>query len=141
MTSTCSPRASRPRQEHRPKLIDHWTELAYELVISEHILEGLGRTWQKPYYQRRYSPERVHQALTLLRTEATLVVPASTVRGVAEDEEDDLVLATAIAGDAGFLVTGDKYLQTLGRYQDVVILSLGSFLPPLETSWCRKWEQ
>jgi putative PIN family toxin of toxin-antitoxin system len=87
------------------ELIDHWTDLAYELVISEHILEGLGRTWQKPYDQRRYSPERVHQALTLLRTEATLVAPASTVRGVAEDEEDVLVLATALTGDAGFLVT------------------------------------
>ena len=55
------------------------------------------------------------------------MAPAATVQGVAEDEEDDLVLATAIAGDAGFLVTGDKYLQTLRRYQTVVILSPRDF--------------
>jgi uncharacterized protein len=113
------------------ELIDRWTDLAYELVISEHILDGLARTWQKPYYQRRYSPARVQQTLTLLRSEATLVAPASTVHGVAEDEEDDLVLATAIAGDAGFLVTGDKVLQTVGRYQSVVILSPRQFLTVL----------
>jgi len=113
------------------ELIDRWTDLAYELVISEHILDGLKRTWQKPYYQRRYSPERVQHALMLLRAEAILVAPASTVHGVAEDEEDDLVLATAIAGDAGFLVTGDKYLQTLGGYQNVVILSPRQFLTSL----------
>ena len=73
----------------------------------------------------------MQHALTLLRAEATLVVPASTVRGIGEDEEDDLVLATAIAGDAGFLVTGDKYLQALGRYQNVVILSPRQFLTSL----------
>jgi putative PIN family toxin of toxin-antitoxin system len=113
------------------QLIDRWTDLAYELVVSEHILEGLSRTWRKPYFQQRYSPELVQQALSLLRTEATRVVPASTVHGVAEDEEDDLVLATAIAGGAGYLVTGDKYLQVLGRYQNVVILSPRQFLTVL----------
>jgi len=114
------------------QLIDSWTDLAYELVISEHILEGLARTWRKPYYQQRYSPGRVQQTLALLRTGATLVTPVATVRGVAADEEDDLVLATAIAGDAGFLVTGDRYLQTLGRYHSVVILSPRQFLEVLE---------
>lgn len=68
------------------ELIDHWTDLAYELVISEHILEGLIRTWQKPYYQSRFSRERVQEALTLLRAEADFVVPVGTVCGVAEDE-------------------------------------------------------
>ena len=113
------------------ELIERWTDLEYELVISEHILEGLTRTWQKPYYQRRYSPERVRQALRLLREEASLVVPVGTVRGVAEDEEDDLVLATAIAGDVGYLVTGDRFLLAIGRYRNVVILSPRQFFEML----------
>jgi len=114
------------------QLIDRWTELAYELVISEHILEGLSRTWQKPYYQRRYSPERVQESISLLRTAASMVAPVSTVRGIAEDEEDDLVLGTAVAGNARFLVTGDKYLQELGHYQCITILSPRQFLDLLD---------
>lgn len=113
------------------QLIEYWTDLAFDLVVSEHILAGLARTWQKPYYQRRYTPQQVQHTLTQLRAEATLVAPVATVHGVAEDAEDDLVLATAIAGAASFLVTGDKHLQSLGRYQDVVILSPRQFLEVL----------
>jgi putative PIN family toxin of toxin-antitoxin system len=113
------------------QLIDRWSDLAYELVISEHILEGLARTWRKPYYQQRYRPEHVQQTLALLRSAATLVIPAATVHGVAADAEDDLVLATALAGDAGFLVTGDRYLQALRQYASVVILSPRQFLAVL----------
>lgn len=112
-------------------LIDRWTDLAYELILTEHILDGPRRTWRKPYFQRRLSPERVQQSLTLLRAEATLVVPAPTVRGVAADEEDDVVVATAIAGNARFLVTGDRYLQALAEYQSVVILSPRQFFEVL----------
>lgn len=90
-------------------LIDLWTDLAYTLVLSEHILDGLARTWQKPYSQRRYRLDQVEQTLALLRSEATLVVPVTTVRGVAADLEDDLVLATAIAGD------GHRWRRRLSR--------------------------
>jgi hypothetical protein len=58
-------------------LIDAWTNLGFELIISEHILEGLERTWQKPYYQRTFTAEQVHDSLTVLRTEATFVGSAS----------------------------------------------------------------
>lgn len=44
-------------------LIDYWTDLAYELVISEHILEGLTRAWGKPYYHARFTPDQVRQSL------------------------------------------------------------------------------
>lgn len=110
------------------ELIDRWTDLAYELIVSEHILEGLARAWRKPYYRGRFGPERVQESLELLRADAVLVIPVDTVRGVAEDEEDDLVLATAVAGDARFLVTGDRRFQAIDRFRDVVILSPRQFL-------------
>jgi predicted nucleic acid-binding protein len=53
---------------------------------------------------------------------------------VAEDEEDDLVLATAVAGDAAYLVTGDRMLRSLGRYRNVTILSPREFLTVLQES-------
>ena len=113
-------------------LIQRWTDLEYELVLSAHILEGLERTWQKPYYRLRYSTERAGHALRLLRTAATIVVPAPTVSGVGEDEEDDLVLATAVAGNADYLVTGDKHLQGLILVQGVTIVSPRQFLDLLQ---------
>jgi putative PIN family toxin of toxin-antitoxin system len=113
------------------ELIDRWIALAFELVVSEHILDGLTRTWSKPYYLRRFSAAQVAQTLTLLRTEAIVVAPITTVRGVAADEEDDLVLATALAGDARYLVTGDKHLQSILQYQNITILTPRQFLDTL----------
>jgi uncharacterized protein len=113
-------------------LIDFWTALAYELVISEHILAGLLRTWGKPYYQSRFTPEQVQQSLTLLRNESTVVLPLTTVHGIGEDSEDDVVLATALAGHVDFLVTGDKHLQRVTHYPQMTILSPRQFLDHLE---------
>jgi len=69
----------------------------------------------------------------LLRTSATIVVPATTVSGVGEDPEDDLVIATALAGNADFLVTGDKHLQGLGRFRGITILDPHQFLEWLQS--------
>lgn len=112
-------------------LIDHWTNLDFDLILSDHILTGLARAWQKPYFQRRYRPEQIEQTLSLLRSQATLVIPVSTVRGVAADSEDDLVLATAVAGNATHLVTGDRYLQAVARYASTIIVSPRQFLDVL----------
>jgi putative PIN family toxin of toxin-antitoxin system len=112
-------------------LIDHWTNLDFELILSEHILNGLARAWQKPYFRQRYRHNQIEATLSLLRTEATLVIPVTNIRGVAADLEDDLVLATAIAGDANFLVTGDRYLQALVQYRNTIILSPRQFLDVL----------
>ncbi len=71
--------------------------------------------------------------MSLLRINATIVVPILTVSGVGEDEEDDLVLATAVAGNADFLVTGDKHMQGLSRHQNVRILTPRQFLDVLES--------
>jgi uncharacterized protein len=114
-------------------LIQRWTDLEYELVLSALVLDGLERTWQKPYFRLRYSSQRTGDALRLLRTAATIVVPDATVSGVGEDIEDDLVLATAVAGNADFLATGDKHLQGLGRVRGITILSPRQFLDWLQS--------
>jgi predicted nucleic acid-binding protein len=68
------------------EIIDRWITLAFELVVSEHILDGLSRTWRKPYYLRRFSADQATHALALLRTEEIVVLPISTIHGIAEDE-------------------------------------------------------
>jgi predicted nucleic acid-binding protein len=54
------------------------------------------------------------------------------VRGVAPDTEDDLVLGTAVAANADFLVTGDKGLLAIGEYCGVRIVTAEAFLQALE---------
>ena len=114
-------------------LLARWANLEYELVLSEHILGELADVWSRPYWRGRYSSDRSRAAMRRLRARAMIVVPDPAVRGIASDEEDDLVLATAIAGNVGFLVTGDRYLQGLERFRGVAILSPRQFLDLLES--------
>jgi putative PIN family toxin of toxin-antitoxin system len=113
-------------------LIERWLRREYELVLSEHILTGVARAWTNAYFRTRYAGDEPQHALTLLRHQETIVTPVATVQGVADDEEDDLVLATAVAGMVSHLVTGDRGWLRLETYQNLVILTPRDFLSLLD---------
>ena len=114
------------------QLLRAWQAGRFTLVVSDHILTELERTLQKPYFQRRLSTEHVAAARLLFHTSARLTPLTVQVQSVASHPEDDLVVATALSGQADYLVTGDRHLQDLGSYQGVTILSPRAFLQRLE---------
>lgn len=59
---------------------------------------------------------------------AYIVEPASLPRPVCRDPEDDVVLATALAGRADIIVSGDKDLLVLGSFQGIPISDARSAL-------------
>jgi uncharacterized protein len=50
------------------------------------------------------------------------------IEQVSRDRDDDVILACAVAAKADYLVTGDEDLLVLGRYHDVQILTVATFL-------------
>lgn len=56
------------------------------------------------------------------------------VAGIATHREDDLILATALSGDASFLVTQDRQLLKLGSYRGLQIVPPGRLLAILESN-------
>lgn len=115
------------------QILLHWTYEAFTLVVSEHILVELARTFDAPYFRRRLTPEQRAANLALLRSVARIAPVTADVRGVATHPEDDAVLATAVSGGAGYLVTGDHRVQELSIYRSVRILSSRTFLALLES--------
>lgn len=118
-----------PTRDTAPaRIMDLWANDAFDILLSDHILKGVARAFQKPYWSRRYSDELIDAYLRSLWLEAIPVIPDDSVRGVAEDLEDDLVLATAVASQADFLVTGDRTLREIGEYGGVRIVTPREFL-------------
>ena len=66
--------------------------------------------------------------LDLSRRLAVWVEPTELTSPVSRDPDDDWVRATAVAGEADAIITGDDDLLILRRYRDVRILSPRKFL-------------
>jgi uncharacterized protein len=60
------------------------------------------------------------------------VTPARLRERVCRDKDDDVVLATALAGKANVVVTGDDDLLVLNAFRSVRILSPRQFLEVLD---------
>jgi len=99
----------------------------FQAVVSELMLESLLDVWGRPYFRSRLSDEAISDALTNFRSKALVVVPVDDVHGVADDAEDDLVIATAIAGEATYLVTGDRGLLRQDGYRGLVFITPADF--------------
>ena len=73
-------------------------------------------------------------ALGLYRRLAEWVDPAELPSPVCRDPDDDRVLATALAGRADAIVTGDEDLLVLGEHEGIAMLSPRRFLERLSLS-------
>lgn len=96
------------------RLMDLWlTEGRFAVASSDMILDEVERALRKRYFASRLETRDRSAFIDLLRREALTVVPRTDVGRVAADPADDHVLATAVDGQASYLVTGDHALLAL----------------------------
>ena len=96
----------------------------HEIILSEAILdEVLGHLAGK----FKMPPARVEEIARFLREHAQVVLPVDVPLNACRDPDDRVVLGTAVAGEAAFLVTGDDDLVTLKQYQTVHIVTPRAF--------------
>ena len=52
---------------------------------------------------------------------------------ITEDPDDDVVLATALEGEAGYIVSGDRHLLRLKEFKGIKIVTVGETLELLRS--------
>lgn len=110
------------------RLIGHWRAGRFTLLTSAEQLEELARVTRYPKIRARLHPAVAGRLINDLRKVAVVVEAGPNVE-VTRDPFDDYLLATASAGRADFLLTGDRRdLLKIGRYEQTRILSLRDFL-------------
>ena len=116
------------------QILDAWHAGQFELVTSEHIIEELSRTLQKPYFQKLLSSKATANFIGLLQNEAFVTPITVKIQGIATHPEDDLTIATALSAKADYLVTGDQpLLNKVGNsYQGVTLTTPSDFLKILQ---------
>ncbi len=110
-------------------LIDAWRRRAFLLLLVPGQIDEVADILSRPKIKKKYriDPGDREAFLQLLRLDV-LLLPPRAPPGICRDPDDDYLLGCAAGGGADYLVTGDQHLLTIGRYQDVVILSARDFL-------------
>ncbi len=97
------------------ELLEAWRKGLFTLVLSEEQRAEVEEVLVRLEIQKRYalSPNEVAGLLELLDTIALKVQPRRRLPVKVRDKKDEIVLATALGGNADFLVSGDNDLLVL----------------------------
>ena len=115
-------------------LLAHARRGAFSLVSSVEILDEVTGVLMRPKHQARYgyTLDEVARYRKRLASLSTLVTDLPSLKAVPLDPKDDMIVATAVAARADYLVTGDRrHLIVLGDYEGIRILDPRAFLAEL----------
>jgi len=100
------------------------------LVLSNNILEEFKDVLSRKEVAARFDYTRTDIAKfeASIRDVAEIIAVRSSLKVVREDPDDDVVVNTAIDGRADYIVSGDRHLRELKRFQRVGIVSPRAFM-------------
>jgi len=98
--------------------------LHHDLVISEFILEELGRKLSEKF---SFPKREADQVAAFLRRVAVVVVPADLPSDVCRDPTDIPVLGTAVSAECALLISVDRDLLDMQRINEIPIIRPGEY--------------
>ena len=105
----------------------HAVDGNFELCTSIAILTELARKLDEKF---GWEKEKIEQLITSISNIANTFKTSPRLK-VLSDDPDNRILECALDATAEFIVTGDKHLLNLARYQDIEIIKLSAFLAML----------
>jgi len=121
---------------HRPPIAEvidvHLARGDFTLLTSPVLLEELDRVLQYPRLHGYYDAETRVRFVALITALSEIVNLPDEVPRICRDPDDDWVIACAVAGEADFIVSGDRDLLDLRQVGDVPIISARQFLARLQ---------
>jgi putative PIN family toxin of toxin-antitoxin system len=108
-----------------------WVEGRFTLLGSEPLLRELEEVLRRDKFDRLITPLEVDVFLSSLRETVTWLDLKEPYPGFS-DPKDSFLLAMARNSGAQILVTGDKALLDLGRFEETEILSPRAFVERIQ---------
>ena len=98
--------------------------LTQEIVISEYILNEIERNLLE---KLKMPAEKVKERIEFIKSIAKVVFPVKIEESVCNDETDQPIIGTAVAGGAEVIVTGDADLIEIQEYKGIKFLKPRDF--------------
>ena len=112
-------------------LLSYWQQRRFIYLISKQILEEYIKVLSYPKF--RLTEEEIkwiieEELLPYVET-VKIKTPVSVIKA---DPSDNIFLSTAVEGKASFIISGDRHLLAVKKYQDVQIVKARDFFDLIE---------
>lgn len=97
-----------------------------EFVISTDQLQEVMRVLQYPKFN--FSDDKRKLFVEILLDVAAVVEIDGRITAVRDDPDDNVILETAIAGGATYIISGDDHLLSLKEFKGIKIVTASDFL-------------
>lgn len=97
------------------------------LLSSDELLEEFIDVAVRPKFRKFFSTEDLLILLNHIENNCEFVKIVSEI-SICRDTKDNFLLALAKDGHATYLITGDKDLTSIGKFEDTKIISIAEFL-------------
>jgi uncharacterized protein len=95
------------------------------LTVSEAILDEIEDVLQRKF---AWTAEEAVKARNRVTAIARTIKPTVELNVIKEDPPDNRILECAVSSGADYIISGDKDLLRLGRYDSIKILNVADFL-------------
>jgi uncharacterized protein len=110
------------------QILTAWTAGAFGLVVSASILDEYRRVCRELAKGRPSLDASLDTLLALIAVHATVVDAPPLDEPVSADPDDEQFLAAARAGDARWIVSGDRHLLAVSGWSGIAVLKPRAFV-------------
>ena len=110
-----------------PKLDQIILDKSTIILFSDELLEEFIDVAVRPKFRKFFSTEDLLSLLNHIENNCEFVRIVSEI-SICRDSKDNFLLALAKDGHATYLITGDKDLTSIGKFEDTKIISIAEFL-------------
>jgi len=127
MVSALAHYSSSEKESLDVKLFRKWIRREIEVIVSPEILEEY-ETLLKREHENIEAKGIAFDWLNLLKASSCIVEPSINLEIIKEHPEDNRFLECAVAGKAKCILTRNKHLLKLGKYEGIEIVQPETFL-------------
>jgi putative PIN family toxin of toxin-antitoxin system len=110
-------------------IIVAWTAGKFTLIVSNQVVSEYLEVLSRPRF--KIAHDELNDFAALILSKAEFVLPEESIHAVEADPSDNKFIEAAVAGQADYIVSGDKHLLDLKEYKGISIITPRAFLEQL----------
>jgi putative PIN family toxin of toxin-antitoxin system len=98
----------------------------HTVILSSQILAELADVLSRDKFT--ITSDQIDWFISLLLKKSTVASVSGNLKVILEDPDDNIVLLTAVNGKADYIVSGDKHLLTIRKFEGIEIVTVSQML-------------